>query len=259
MGHRLARKSPPLPQPTAQLLQWGPLTLLPWQPACSWSREADRLFSRDTPIPTHAQALGDTGTWRPGQDRQRYGEPDGFQREKGSGGPGGRRKRDRCREEEIKTRGTERRREGAMGRRKAVETAGTGRQAERGGRRVAERWKQRAEGPQGTESRGPPRGLAQEGSKQGEATDQRAPRPPLSAVGIQVYTSSICCPGTAPGSRSRTATCQPHTAWLCSRATLVLGLTLRGTDTGPVSPWHLVSLPPAHTPPVQPPCLPAAT
>lgn len=163
-------------------------------------------------------------------------------------GAGGRRKRDRCREEEIKTEGTESRREGVTGRRKATETTGTGRRAERGGRRAAERWKQRAEGPQGTESRGPPRGLAQEGSKQGEAINQRDPKPPHSAVGIQVYTGSLCCPGTAPGPHSHATTCQPHAAWLCSHATLVLGLTLRDTDTGPVSPWHLVSLPPAHTP-----------
>lgn len=68
---------------------------------------SDRLFSRDTPIPTHAQAPGDTGTRRPGQNRQRERERDfqiqpggGGQRKRGkkagSGVPKGGKRRDRC-------------------------------------------------------------------------------------------------------------------------------------------------------------------
>lgn len=116
-GHRLAHWSPLLPNPQLSCYSGCPLTLLPWQPACSWSREADRFFSRDTPISTHAWAPGDTGTRRPGQCRQRYGgarqSPEGGRLR----GAGGEQKR-QMQEEEIRPRGQSVGREGALGRRR---------------------------------------------------------------------------------------------------------------------------------------------
>lgn len=144
--------------------------------------------------------------------------------------------------------GTERRQRGSCGRRKAAETMGTGRQAER--------WKQRPAGPQDMESRGPPYGLAEEGSQRGGGVLEGTHSHPDGHAEIQVD-ASTCCPGTAPGPAAMLPLASPTLPSSAPNATLTLGLTLRGVDTRPVSPWHLLSLPAAHTPPVQPPCLPA--
>lgn len=165
-------------------------------------------------------------------------------------GAGGRRKRDRCREDEIKTEGTESQ-GGSRGEKESSgdQTTGTGRQAARGGGRAAERRKQRAEGPQGTESGGPPHGLAQEGSKQGEAINQRDAKPPHSAVGMDTGVSQQPLrPGHGPWAPQP---CLPLPAPHCLALLPCYpgpGSDIKGHRHGPRSPWHLVSLPPAHAP-----------
>lgn len=163
------------------------------------------------------------------------GEPDRAQREKGSGGAGGEKKRDRCREEEIRPRGQSIGREGALGR-TAAGTMSTGRRAERrrrwGGDRQREQRAEETETTRDREQGGPPPGSAEEGSKRGEALLRGIPGRLSSDGGMQMCSSSTCCPGQAPGPCSHATACQPHTTWLCSQRHLNPGPDMKGHGLG---------------------------
>lgn len=147
---------------------------------------------------------------------------------KAQGGAGGEKKRDRCREEEIRPRGQSIGREGALGR-TAAGTMSTGRWAERrrrwGGDRQrqqrAEETDHKGQGAGGTSSR-PSRG----GQQARRSLAPRDPRPPLQRRG------GCRCAPAAPAAQARpqgpAAMLPPASLTLpgsAPSATLILGLT----------------------------------
>ena len=162
-------------------------------------------------------------------------------------GAGGKRERDRGRKE-IKTKGPESQQKGSPG--DEGSSTDHGHRQIGCGRRCAERWrKQRAEGPQGTESRVLHQAWQRRSLLKGTQGH------PHSHVRLQVHTSSLL-----PSLGSRAQLPASLLRGSAPNAPLILGLPLRGTDPEPAASWPLApqdSPSSPHRPLVQPPCLPA--
>lgn len=92
-----------------------------------------------------------------------------------------------------------------------------------------------------------------------EEVCSKAPTATLTAVRRYRWMPAPAAQAQPQGPAAMLPLASPTLPSSAPNATLTLGLTLRCVDTKPVSPWHLLSLPAAHTSPhpVQPPCLPA--
>lgn len=110
-----------------------------------------------------------------------------------------------------------------------------------GGGVLRQRW--RAEGTQGQEAGHLHNAWQRRGASEGEP---RSKGPTAHLEGGMEVPADLC-QGVAPRPQGG-STCQPLLLGSAPYSTLTLGLTLGGLDTGRMTHWQLMSLPPAHTP-----------